>query len=521
MPISRIPVDGVATQLPSRLTLRRVQEALEAAYDQHIVVIGDVMVDEFVEGTVERICPEAPVQVLSVRRTRLFLGGAGNVANNLAPYADRVTLIGLTGSDDGRERLLDMLRDIKCPTEGLVTDPARPTTRKTRFVAQQGMQLLRADWEEATEPSEGAIAELLARLKDALPSAAVVIAADYDKGVLTPTVFPRVAALCREHRVPLLVDPKRADMRHYHGATLVKPNQKESEAAAGYKLSTSDDAARAGTLFLERTEAEATLITLGARGMMLCERGQPPLSIPTEAREVYDVTGAGDTTLAFVGLGRAGGMSWTESALLATAAASITIAKRGTARAEPGELLRFFSMREVELAPQPKRTARGDLRALGESLRARGRRIVFTNGCFDLIHGGHIELLRHARALGDVLVVGVNSDDSVRRLKGSNRPFLTLQDRAGILAGMESVDHVVAYDDDTPLSLIEELRPDILVKGGNYNASEVVGASQVAAYGGRVELLPVASAATARSITELSRDIHRKLSSSGEQHPIV
>lgn len=494
-----------------RLRLRRVQEALNAALDRHVIVIGDVMLDEFTSGVVERICPEAPVQVLNVKEDRYFLGGAGNVAHNLAPYLGRTTLVGVTGHDDAREKMLELLRDNLCDLDGLVADPDRATTRKTRFVAQ-GMQLLRADRESAERPTRAVVAQMLERFAAALPTASAVVAADYNKGVLSPETFQHVVAMCAERRIPLLVDPKRRDLSVYRGATLIKPNQKESELAAGFPIESDAEVRRAAELFREQTGAEAILITLGPRGMMLCERDRPTTAIPTDAREVFDVTGAGDTTIAFLALGRAAGLTWPECARLANAAAGITVGKRGTARAEPMELLSAFARMEPVPGGLPKMVNRAELQTLGDSLRRREKRIVFTNGCFDLIHAGHIELLRHARALGDVLVVGINSDDSVRRLKGPSRPFLHLEDRAGILNSFEFIDHLVVFDENTPRDLISDLRPQVLVKGGNYTADAVEGADLMSAWGGRVELLPVHAT---RSITRLSEDIHRKLSLSG------
>jgi D-beta-D-heptose 7-phosphate kinase/D-beta-D-heptose 1-phosphate adenosyltransferase len=498
---------------PPRPSAPEIESLLATARRAKFAVLGDVMLDVSVLGAVDRVCPEAPVPVLAVEREEFGLGGAANVAGNLAPWAGDAVVLGVVGEDDAAGRLETLLREGGARS-ALVREKGRPTTVKTRLLSDNNRQmLLRCDRESRADISPETAARLLEALKRELDGGvAAILAADYAKGCLPRSVFAEAARLCRERGVPLLTDPKVADLTRYAGSWLLKPNRRESEASAGFSIREMPDVRRAAELFLERTGAEAILITLGARGMALLEASGQFRHIPTEAREVFDVTGAGDTTLAFLGLGVAAGWDLAASAALANLAAGVTVSKIGAARVEPFELLAASRERESDSGSR-KLVPRSETAALFAELRRRGLKTVFTNGCFDLFHPGHIDLLRRARALGDVLAVGVNSDASIRRIKGPTRPFLDERGRLAILCSLECVDHVIVYDEDTPRALLAEGRPDILAKGANYSEDEVVGAEIARAYGGEIRLLPVAAG---HSVTDLSREIHRKLSQSRE-----
>jgi D-beta-D-heptose 7-phosphate kinase/D-beta-D-heptose 1-phosphate adenosyltransferase len=507
-----MPSDSPRSAAPSApLAPSDIERALEASRRSKFVVVGDLMLDVCLSGAVERICPEAPVPVLSVEREDAFLGGAANVANNLAPCAGEVVLMGVVGDDLAGHRLRGLIEQAGL-REGVVEEKGRPTTMKTRMVSYN-QQLLRCDSETKRPLAPETAAALLARLEKELDGAAIAFAPDYAKGCLPRAFFAEVAALCRRKGARLLTDPKVADIGAYAGTWLLKPNRLESQVAAGFPVKTPDDARRAAILFAERTGAEAILVTLGSQGMGLYEKSTESFfHVPTEAREVFDVTGAGDTTLAFLGVALAAGWDLRRAAALANLAAGVTVSKRGTARVEPFELVAASRVRRGD-ALDHKAIARSELRPLAEALRRQGKRVVFTNGCFDLFHPGHAELMRRARALGDVLVVGVNSDASVSRVKGAGRPFLGEAGRVAILCALEGVDHVVVYEEETPIPLLEELRPDILAKGANYSADQVVGGEVVQAYGGEVRLVPLSEG---HSISELSARIHRAVAAERE-----
>jgi len=509
----RLPIDMTdARHLPASpdFSLDDLEAFLQAARDRTLVVLGDAMLDVRQAGDVERICPEAPVPILTLRHEEAFPGGAANAANNIAPFAKTVRFVSVVGRDESGERLRGLLENERVDCR-LIIEASRPTTTKTRLVSASQL-LLRCDRESRAPISTDVESALLLEVERALDGAACVLIADYAKGLVSRRVVERVAAMCRERKIPLLADPKQPDLAFYKGASLIKPNRVEAERATGYAIDNPQDAARAAGALLDRTEAQAVLITLGAMGMMLVERDGTQIRethLPTQARQVFDVTGAGDTTLAMIGLAVATGWSLAAAASLANLAAGITIAKQGTARVEPGELLAAAVDRQHRRGMFDKVVARGDVGALARSLRSTRRRIVFTNGCFDLFHPGHAMLLSQARALGDVLIVGVNSDASVRKIKGAPRPFVELDGRLAILCSLHDVDHVIVYDEDTPISLLEELCPHFLAKGGNYSPDQVVGGDLVRKAGGEVRVIPVAQG---HSVTALSQSIRDSLS---------
>lgn len=444
-----------------------------------VLVAGDVMLDRYWFGATGRISPEAPVPVVHVRREELRPGGAANVAVNLADIGVRTRLLGLTGRDEAGASLASLLeaRDIACD---FVSSDAAPTITKLR-VLSRGQQLIRLDREETGAANDRSLAAPLAA---ALADTDVVIFSDYAKGALADVAA--LIAACRDAGARVLADPKGTDFARYRGATLLTPNQSEFEAVAGACGSDEELAARAQAM-TETLDLAALVVTRSERGMLLAEAGEEPLFLPTEAREVYDVTGAGDTVIAMLGAALASGASYGEAAALANLAAGLVVRKIGVATVTPSELRVALHRRGTggrDLVGED------ELLALVAEARTRGERIVMTNGCFDLLHAGHVAYLEEAKTLGDRLVVAVNDDDSVRRLKGAGRPVSPLADRMAVLAGLAAVDWVVPFAEGTPARLIGAVRPDVLVKGGDYRPSEIAGGETVLAAGGEVRVLP-------------------------------
>jgi D-beta-D-heptose 7-phosphate kinase/D-beta-D-heptose 1-phosphate adenosyltransferase len=451
-----------------------------------VLCAGDVMLDRFVYGTVDRISPEGPIPVLRVRREDAMLGGAGNVVRNLVGLGARSSFLTCVGDDaPGREvaHLIDALDGVD-PV--LCVDAGRQTTIKTRFVAGN-QQLLRADDETLAPVTEITLDRLTAAATDEMAEAGALVLSDYGKGVLPDAVAARMIEHARARGVPVVVDPKGADWSRYRGATVVTPNRKELAEASG--LPTDDTAAItvAARALIENCGIETILVTRSQEGMTLVRAEGDPVHLPAQAREVFDVSGAGDTVVATVAAALAAGASLVEAAALANVAASIVVGKVGTAAVHAEELLHTLRRRDIEADEAKVLTLPHALERVGK-WRARGLSVGFTNGCFDLLHPGHVSLLAQARAECDRLVVGLNSDASVKRLKGDSRPVQSEAARAIVLGSLASVDMVVIFGEDTPLGMIRALRPDVLVKGADYTVDTVVGADVVQAYGGRVML---------------------------------
>jgi D-beta-D-heptose 7-phosphate kinase/D-beta-D-heptose 1-phosphate adenosyltransferase len=456
-----------------------------------VLVAGDVMLDRYLFGGTYRISPEAPVPVVHVRRTDDRPGGAANVAINLASLGAQTALIGYVGRDDEANVLQTMLQAENIDCRFSVTD-RWPTITKTR-VLSRSQQLIRLDREEpCTDPDM----TLCAPLEGLLQDRDVVILSDYGKGALSDV--SDMIAVCRKQGVAVLVDPKGTDFSKYAGATLLTPNQSEFEAVAG-SCSSDDDLVQRAMAMLDELALQALLVTRSEKGMLLVELGKDPVFLSTQAREVYDVTGAGDTVIATVGAALASGESLPISATLANIAAGVAVRKIGVATVTPAE---------IQIASQPRDPGSRGLLSESELLtqltaaRQRGERIVFTNGCFDILHAGHVGYLEDASNLGDRLIVAVNEDASVTRLKGEGRPVNTVADRMTVLAGLASVDWVVSFSEDTPLRLLQAVMPDVLAKGGDYNPDEIVGASEVQAAGGEVRILSFRDGQSSSSIID-------------------
>ncbi len=455
-----------------------------------VLVVGDVMLDHYIAGQVRRISPEAPVPVACVRKRWTAPGGAANVARNLARLGLQVALTGLAGRDEAGESLRRELA-AEGIDDGLVYSAARSTTRKTRIIAQ-GQQLLRLDEEVIAPPRPEESAALRGKILEFLPACGAVVLSDYGKGVLLDDaenggLCAPVITAARERGIPVLVDPKGGQWRRYAGAQCVTPNSVEFALACGLESGDAPDQRERETLAGRLRESyglERILLTRGAKGMALFAGGEPPCYIRAAVREVADVSGAGDTVIATLAACVAKGLDWKESARVANTAAGVTVGKMGTAPVSLAELNQALR----ENADNPKLYGGSALLEKLEEWRRRNESIVFTNGCFDLLHPGHISLIRQCAALGDRLVVGLNSDASVRRLKGPGRPVQNEQSRALLLAALQGVDAVILFDEDTPLELIRQVRPDVLVKGSDYTVETVVGADLVREYGGRVHL---------------------------------
>ncbi len=447
---------------------------------------GDLILDHYAFGAVDRVSPEAPIQILQVEREDYRLGGAGNVAANLAALGSRVTLLGRVGRDPEARTLAGLLRKAGVAAR-LVADGARNTVVKTRFMAHD-QQILRVDRERG-DSSAAADRRLAALARRLLRQADLLILSDYAKGTLDPAVLKPLLREARRRGLPVVAGPKRA-LARYRGVTALSLNLAEASEAVGGPLRTMAAVVRAGEALRRRLGLRVLLITRGKQGLSCFWTGGKPFHAPARAKSVYDVTGAGDTVLAAFALALGNGATPPQAAELANAAGSIVVGKLGAAvvsRAEMGAALGVF--------PGKVKTLRDLLPALAAARRA-GQRIVFTNGCFDLLHAGHVRLLEQARACGDRLVLGLNSDRSVRATKGAGRPLQDAHERAAILAGLASVDDIVIYDDPTPARLVAAIRPEVLVKGSDYAGGVVVGRRQVEADGGQVKLVPLLKGAS-------------------------
>lgn len=479
---------------------RSAAESLFArAANLRCLVVGDLILDEYLWGKTERISPEAPVQVVDVLREDLRLGGAGNVANNLLALGCRVSVASVIGQDENGWALVKTFNQLGIQTDGILQEPERRTGRKTRVLAAN-QQIVRIDRESREPLSDAPETQFCDWLRTHLGDYDVVLVSDYLKGVLTHQVLRTVMTTARQHRIPVLVDPKGNDYRKYRGATVLTPNRKETEVASGIPVRCQATLQEAASILMATVELENLLVTRSEEGMTLFTANGETVHIPTVAREVYDVTGAGDTVLALLAFGVAGGLELAEAARLANLAAGIAVGKLGTSVVTPAEIIAALAASHRDSDGKIK--SRDVLATIIEQERHKDRQVVFTNGCFDLLHVGHVKYLQAARRLGDLLVLGLNSDASVRRLKGPRRPLIGEDERAHLLAALDCIDYVCLFDEDTPLELIAALKPDILVKGGDYTPEGVVGKELVEAYGGRVELIPFVDGKSTTTIIE-------------------
>jgi len=478
---------------------------LAALSEQTVLCIGDLMLDEFVYGDVSRISPEAPTPVIAVKRTELMIGGAGNVARNLVALGARCIFIGVVGDDEAGGSLTKALSTHPSIEFHLVVDGTRQTTRKVRFVSEHhSTHLLRADWEMASAIDAGSEDALIGHVIKAMPRVGAVVLSDYAKGALTPRVTRAVIAAANEHGKPVVVDPKGPDYSIYRGATLVTPNRQELADATHSLAQTDEEVAAAAARLRDELGAKAVLVTRSEAGMTLAAGGAP-VHVPAYPVRVRDVSGAGDTVVAVLSVMLAMDADFESAMRAANAAAAVVVGKRGTATASVAEL-RARILPSSTLAPQEKIIF--DWALLDDQLaewRKQGLRVGFTNGCFDLLHPGHVKLLAGARAACDRLVVGLNGDASVTRLNGAGRPVQPVQARAEVLAALEAVDLVAVFDEDTPDKLIARVKPIVLVKGADYSRDQVVGREIVEALGGEVVLIDLVPGQSTSSMVERTR----------------
>jgi D-beta-D-heptose 7-phosphate kinase/D-beta-D-heptose 1-phosphate adenosyltransferase len=460
----------------------------------NVLCIGDVMMDQFTGGAIRRVSPESPVLIFSVESRKRFPGGAANVARNIAALGGRCTLIGAIGDDSSGRDLSEDLTATVGISPVLIACRDRPTTEKNRYVAQ-GQHVLRVDEEVSSPLSDTDEKNLIAAIAKAMPGHQAVILSDYAKGVLADGVIRQTVNLAGQLGLPVIVDPKTRDFSRYRGATVITPNAKEIEAASGIEPINDAEAARAAGHVMQASRVAAILVTRAEQGMTLVRSGAKPIHIPSAAREVYDVVGAGDTVIATLSLAVGAGADLADACYLANVAAGISVSRRGTSTVSQGDLINALSNTgAAKAAPHLAKVMNPRNASLRvDAWKKDGEKIVFTNGCFDILHLGHIRLLDFARGNGDRLVVGVNADASVRRLKGPTRPINDENDRAELLAALSAVDAVIVFGEDTPQALIEALKPDVLIKGADYSVEQIVGAEFVLANGGKVvrfDILP-------------------------------
>ena len=473
-----------------------------------MLVVGDVMLDRFVYGHVSRISPEAPAPVIETSGPLDIVGGSGNVVRNIVSLGAACEIIAVVGRDDAARTVRQHLQDINVPTGGLIEVEGRVTTVKTRFVAYlHNTHLLRADTEETKPIGKDVEDAIIASVESWMDAADAVILSDYAKGVLTSRVIAAVIGAARRAGKPVIIDPKGHDYSRYRGATAVTPNAAELAQALGRPVMNDEAAVRAAALALAgEVDCDVVLVKRGERGVLIVSRDGQAASFDATARRVVDVSGAGDTAVAGFTLALVCGAGIRNAAHLANVAAGVVVGKKGTSQVTATELRDLLLSRpHFELREKVK-----DLAAIDDCVRAwrrEGLSVGFTNGCFDLLHPGHVQLLCEARSHCDRLIVGLNSDSSVKRLKGATRPVQPEGARSIVLAGLAFVDAVILFADDTPIELIRRIRPDILVKGADYQVGQVVGHDIVASYGGKVVLVSlIPDSSTTRIIDRLKAD---------------
>jgi D-beta-D-heptose 7-phosphate kinase/D-beta-D-heptose 1-phosphate adenosyltransferase len=479
----------------------------QAISRQTVLCVGDLMLDEFVYGEVSRISPEAPAPVIAVQRSETNIGGAGNVARNIASLGGRCIFVGLVGEDEAGSRLKAELARHRGIESVLVADRARPTTRKVRFVSEHfSTHMLRADWERAQPAATEAEQRLIDAILPQLARADIVLLSDYAKGVLTARVIRNVIDAARKLGKRVIVDPKSPNFAIYRGATLLTPNRKEFAEATRSRADSDASIAEAAQDAMVLADCEAILVTLSEDGMTLVPRKGEAVHVPAFPVKVRDVSGAGDTVAAALALALAAGADWEVAIRIASAAAAVAVSKKGTASVSTDELRRKILPHAYLAAEEKIVVAGGDVGAPVEAWRKQGLRVGFTNGCFDILHPGHVKVLTAARGACDRLIVGLNSDASVKRLKGEGRPVQNENARAEVLAALEAVDLVAIFEEDTPLELITRIRPSVLVKGGDYTRETVVGHEIVEAHGGEVVLVDILQGHSTTALVKRARE---------------
>lgn len=437
----------------------------------NILVVGDLMVDHYLWGKCDRISPEAPVQVVDVQKEEYLMGGAGNVINNLLALGASVGVCSVIGDDESGVFIGERLGQKSVRKEGLIIQKGKKTTKKSRIIALH-QQIVRVDKEEKADISKEAQETILMRIKIVLDFYDAILLSDYAKGVLTPWLTEAIIEFARSKDKPVIVDPKGSHFSKYSGATLITPNKKEASLVTNIEITDDEKLLKAGTMLKNDLNLEYVIITLSEDGMAIFD-DDGMTKVPTVVKEVYDVTGAGDTVLAALGYALSFGKNIFESATLANSAAAVAVSKVGSVAVTLEEVAAY----EHSLHKQSSHSKIKNVEDIVATLKSLGKKVVFTNGCFDILHAGHVKYLEEAKSYGDILVLGLNSDASVKRLKGESRPINNSEDRATVLAALESVDFVIEFGEDTPYELIKAIKPDILVKGGDYKGKEVIGSN--------------------------------------------
>jgi D-beta-D-heptose 7-phosphate kinase / D-beta-D-heptose 1-phosphate adenosyltransferase len=436
-----------------------------------ILVIGDLMIDHYLWGKCERISPEAPVQIVNIDKESSVLGGAGNVINNLRALGSRVDVLSVVGNDFVANELKDLLENIKVQSDMLIIEKNRKTSKKSRLIASQ-QQVLRYDNESIEDISSASEKEIINKLNENISNYDVVILSDYGKGVLTTKLTQEIISISNKNKVKVFVDPKGKDYSKYKGAYTLTPNKKEAIEATDIIIKNNESLEKAIRKLKDECELEVSLITLSESGIAIFDDN---LRIkPTVAREVYDVTGAGDTVIASIAFAIANHMKIDDAIQFANLAAGVVVGKIGSATASLDEIYEYESSLNKSNSSSHIKSFE-EIEILAKKLHSKGKKIIFTNGCFDILHAGHVKYLEEAKSYGDILILGLNADSSVRKLKGPTRPINNQDDRAYILASLESVDYVVIFEEETPYELIKLIQPHVLVKGGDYEGKEVVG----------------------------------------------
>jgi len=472
---------------------------------RRLVCVGDVMVDRFINGEVQRISPEAPVPVVRITSEFSELGGSGNVARNASSLGASVAFFSVIGADRAGKEVSDLLAQTESIEPFIHVTASRETTIKNRFLSSGGHYLLRADRETIVPLTQSGENDLCLSLAREIEKADAVLISDYGKGVITPSFAKRVIVMAKAADIPIIIDPKGGDYAHYAGATLITPNQTELARVVGHSVDNEGSLVTAARSLLASLEASAILVTRSADGMTLVEKSGAVSHLAAESLEISDVTGAGDTVVAVMGLALAASVPVIDSACLANTAAGLVVSRQGTAVVNARELGAGLLRRDLS-AGESKVVDAATATNCSAMWRSDGLIVGFTNGCFDLLHPGHVSLLSNAKKVCDRLIVGINSDASVKRLKGTGRPVQTEAARAAVLASMEYIDLLVVFGEDTPLDLIKDIRPNVLVKGADYDKDSVVGADTVEADGGRVVLVELLDKfSTSETINALKR----------------
>jgi len=463
--------------------MNKIKKILSNFKGKKILVIGDVMLDHYLVGDVNRISPEAPIPIVKVTQEKYVLGGAANTANNIASLGGKAYLVGIVGEDNAGKILEKQLRENNMVTAGLFIDKDKPTVQKVRVVGKP-QQLLRIDYENTKLSDKKIESKILDYVKNIIKKVDAVVISDYAKGLMTKNLSSEVISLCNENKKPVIVDPKPKNVNFYKNATLITPNLKEASEMTGID-NNSENAVLMGEKLKEMLDSNI-LITKGEYGSTLIELDGNIVHIPTKAKEVYDVSGAGDTVVATLVLALAVGADLKYAAVLANKAAGIVVGKIGTATVSMKEFGSVFEKKESKIKTLD------ELKSIVRELKKKGKKIVWTNGCFDILHVGHIKYLQKAKEFGDILILGVNTDDSPYfKSKGPGRPILNQDERAELLSAVECIDYIVLFNGEIPIKEVTAIEPDFIIKGGDYKEKDVVGCKLMKKTGGKVVIIPL------------------------------